>query len=450
MVDAHANGRSIDVETSRVLPASAEHFRRSSEVIPGGASRARFWWPSPIYVERARGVNLHDIDGRTYIDCLVGFGSMILGHAHPAVMKAVAAQVARGTVFGAPCVQEEQLARLVVSNVPGAERAVFVGSGTEATMTALRIARAATGRDGVAKFEGGWHGAQDFLLHSFTEIDGELEAPRAVPQSAGVPRSSSRDVVVLPYNHDAALVRIRREAHRLACVIVEPVQGAAGGLPTEREFLERLRAVCDETGVLLVFDEVISGFRLGPAGAGGLYGVAADLVTLGKIIGGGLSIGAVVGRADLVGRVASGEGRPVAASGTFAANPLSMAAGVAQLSVLLDDPDTYPRLAVLGERMRDGLRQVLAAHGIRGWVTGVGSLWGLHFSAESPRTIRDLATASPSVARVLAAYLLLEGVVMSAPVHLGFLSTAHTEKDVDLVISAHSGALKRMKEEGHV
>jgi len=452
MVDVRAVLRAAATEVRETLSASSDQYTRASAVLPRGGSRSRFWWPMPIYVQSAQGAYVEDIDGRRYIDCNLGFGPMILGHAHPAVSDALEAQLRKSVLYGAACVQEAELAQMLVDNIPGAERAVFVNSGTEATMTAIRIARAATGRDAVAKFEGGWHGHQDFLFHSFASTQGEPSAAVAVPEMAGIPEAVSATVVVLPFNDEAAFERIRRERDRLACVIVEAVQGGAGSLPADREFLTALRAVCDECGVLLVLDEVVTGFRLGPAGAAGLYEVTPDLVTVGKVVGGGLPVGGVVGRGELIDLAASTPGgRPsVVAAGTFAGNPMTMVAGIAQLSTLLGDPESYSRLDAIGRRMREGISARLQELEITGWVTGLGSMWGLHFSPARPRSVRDLAHDNQEASRLLAAYLLLDGVLMSSPVHLGFLSTAHSDEDVDMVITAHGRALKRMKDEACV
>ena len=458
MTDFKSNAEKIlneaALELQAALPRGMDHYRRACTVIPGGATRSRFWWPMPIYIEHGKGAYVTDIDGRRYIDCNLGFGPLILGHAHPAIEAALASQLARGVHYGAACVEEEELARRITENVPGAQKVVFLNSGTEATLTALRLARAATGRDKVAKFEGGWHGAQEFLFHNFTTVSGEASHINAVPDMAGIPSAVTETIVALPYNDPVAFDRIREEADNLACVVVEAVQGGGGSMPAEADFVRNLRLVCSEVGVLLIIDEVITGFRLGARSAAGYYGVEADLTTLGKIIGGGLPVGAVCGRADLMELalpVSAGEAKKrkaVVVAGTFAGNPMTMNAGIAQIDTLLADADNYSYLNALGDRMRAGLTSVMAELGVHGYATGMGSMWGLHFTLQNPSSIRDMKGANHAASQLLAAYLLLDGVLMSSPVHLGFLSTAHTNADVDMVIGSHRRAFERMITEG--
>lgn len=447
---------SAAAEVRAKLPASAAHFHMAREVLPGGTSRARFWWPIPIYLEHGSGAYVTDIDGNRYIDCNLGFGSMILGHRHPAVESALARQLSRGVFFGAATTSELALAELLAEHVPGAERIIFNNSGSEATGAALRIARAATGREKIAKFEGGWHGITENLVHSYTSVGGGPEQPAVIPEMPGIPGAVSATTIVLPFNDRHAFDIIKREAADLACVIVEPVQGGAGAMPAHREFLHELRQLCTDLGVLLVMDEVITGFRVGPRSGSGYYGVTGDLVTLGKILGGGLPAGAVCGRADLIDvtlPVLAHERparRPVNVTGTFSGNPMTTVAGHAQLATLLGNQDSYQRLATLGDQLREGLAALLADLGIAAHVTGIGSIWGLHFSASEPSSVRDKQRDNQTASRLLAAYLLAEGVLMSAPVHLSFVSTAHDSADIDAILAAHRRALARMKEEGCV
>ena len=346
-------------------PKSFEHYEKARRLIPHGATRNRFWWPIPLYIDHAKGAYAYDLDGREYIDCLLGFGPMILGHRHPEVLEATQRQLLRGTQFGAPPPEELGLAEQIVASVPNAGWVVFVTSGTEATLAALRIARAATGRTKVAKFEGGWHGWHDLVLQSFYATHGRVESPDSVADSLGIPGAISEQVVTLPFNHPAAFDRIRDEAAELACVIVEGLQGSAGALVGSQSFITELREVCSQLGILLIFDEVITGFRLGPGGSAATYGVKPDLTTLGKAIGGGQPVAAVVGSPELfdlmhAGADAGGShestgatgAKEVVLGGTFSANPLGMAAGHAQLDVLLRDGETYATLDRLGERMR--------------------------------------------------------------------------------------------------
>jgi glutamate-1-semialdehyde 2,1-aminomutase len=431
-------------------PRSLAHYRKTKRIVPRGNSRGRFWWPFPMYMLRGEGAYMFDIDGHEYIDCNIGFGTLILGHAHPEIQAAVRHQAPKGLMYGSPAVEEQRLAERIVSNVPGADWVLFVGSGTDATLTALRIARAARGRDKIAKFEGGWHGWHDYAMQSFYRAEGNVEKPTSVPDSDGIPPSLSDLVVTLPYNHSASFTRIREEADSLACVIVEAVQGGAGSLPADRDFLQTLRQTCAETGVLFVLDEVITGFRFGPAGAAGLYGLTADLTTLGKVIGGGMPAGAVCGSAELADLV---HGRlpgrlPIVAGGTHSANPMTMVAGDAQLDVLLRDDTRYEHLNLLGERMREGLRTVIEECNVQAQITGVGSMFGLLFVPAVPKSRRDLVGINEEAALALPSYLLREGVLMIAPIHNSFVSVAHTKDDVDVVIEAHAKALNSMRADG--
>jgi glutamate-1-semialdehyde 2,1-aminomutase len=438
----------------RHFPRSAAHYEAAARVLPRGTTRSRFWWPQPLYVDRAEGSRVVDLDGHELVDCNLGFGPLILGHRHPRVLAALEGQMARGVHFGAASTGEEALARRICDSLPGCERVVFLNSGTEATLAALRIARAATGREKVAKFEGGWHGAQEFLFHNYATVAGDPSSPPTVPDMAGIPRAVSETVVVLPFNDARAIERVRREGHDLAAVIVEPVQGGGGSLPARPEFLHDLRRACEEVGAVFVLDEVITGYRLGPQSAAGRYGLRADLTTLGKVVGGGLPVGAVGGRADLIELAAPvppaerGRRTGVVVAGTFAGNPMTTAAGAAQLDVLLERPELYDELDRLGDEMRSGLEKVLHDLGVEAHVTGTGSLWGLHFGPSRPESVRDRDTGGTPIALLLAARLAEERVLMSAPVHLGFLSTAHSDEDVSRALEAHRRALEGLREEG--
>jgi glutamate-1-semialdehyde 2,1-aminomutase len=428
----------------KALPRSVQHYEEARRLIPRGTARSRFWWPLPTYIARAEGPYLFDVDNNRYIDCTLGFGPLILGHSDPNVVAAIEHQLHRGFLLGAPSQEEFDLARLIVGNVVNSDWVIFLNSGTEATLGALRVAHAANGREKIAKFEGGWHGWHDWSMQSFARVGGEPTAPETLPDSMGIPKSVTDQVVVLPFNDLSAVDIIRRESNELSCVIMEGVQGGAGALPAEREFARAIRSVCDETGVVLIYDEVITGFRLGPGGAAAILGIEPDLTTLGKIIGGGLAIGAICGSAKIRDAVEHG----TIMAGTFSANPLSMAAGTATLGVLLKDDQAYTRLAALGDRMRSGLVSALEEVGVEGSITGMTSMWGLHFAGTAPRSRREERLDNADVAKVMPSYLLREGILMPAPMHLGFVSTAHSESDVDEVVEAHTRALTAMKADG--
>jgi glutamate-1-semialdehyde 2,1-aminomutase len=457
MVDEQADLAERLMEAARdelrsALPSSAARYERVLERPRMGTSRSRFW-PLPIYVDHARGARLTDIDGREYIDCNMGHGPLVLGHASPVVLKAVEAQLERGTHYGPPSPRELELAELLVDGVPGAERVAFLNSGGESTMAAVRIAREATGREKVAKFEGGLHGNYEPLLFSVFAIGGDESDPVPQVDSGGLPPGIAETVVMLPFNDERAIERIRREGSDWACVIVEPVQGSAGCLPASEEFLKGVRKACSEVGALLILDEVITAFRLGPHAAAKRYQISADLTTMGKAIGGGFPVGAVAGPAgliDLTNTPPDGAARDaVFVGGTFSGNPLTAAAGAAQLTELTQHPEHYDRLGVLGERMRSGLQEAMADAGIPGFVTGAGSMWGgPYFTSTLPTCIRDVAASDQVAARLYSTYLILEGILMTSPPHLNFLSTAHTEADVDRVIDAHRAVLARLQSGG--
>lgn len=437
-----------EAEIRALLRGSAQ--AAAGSVVPGGFTRARFFWPTPVYVDRGEGPIVWDVDGRRYIDCLLGFGTMILGHRPPGVIAAVERQLEKATHFGTATEAERELAATIVASVRGAEHLVFFNSGTEATLAALRIARAATGKAKIAKFEGGWHGWHDHLLHSFISHSGPEQRPNAVPDSLGIPAGMQDVVVSLPFNHPAAFDLIREHADDLACVIFEGVQGSAGGLVADTDWAQQLQRTCQEANVLLICDEVITGFRLGSDGAAGKLGIEPDLTTLGKAIGGGFPVGALAGSARLLDLIQpNARGEQVLLAGTFSANPVTMVAGKAQLDELLADPGAFELLDALGGRMRSGLTEAMRETGIQGAVAGAGSIWGLHLgSSVRPRSVRDQPAGGAVAGRLLAGRLLCEGVLMAAPVHLGFLSTSHTEQLVDEVIAAHGRAFAKMKADG--
>lgn len=360
--------------------------------------------PVPV---RGEGGHVWDTEGREYVDWVCAYGPLIAGHAHPAVVRAISETALLGGPFGATVEAELRLARLIQQRMPSLERIRFVNSGTEAAMSALRVARAATGRDVVLKFEGGYHGHADHLLANA----GSGLATLGLPGSAGVPLAMARQTLVVPRTLEAA--REAARAHTLAAIIVEPVGANVGVVPPEPGFLEGLRRLCSETEALLVFDEVITGFRVAPGGAQERYGVTPDLTVLGKIIGGGLPVGAYGGRAELMDLVAPVG--PVYQAGTLSGHPLVMAAGEATLR-LLDDA-AYARLETLGEALEEGLRDF-------GRVARVGSLLTLFL---------DNQGAFPA----LHARLRSGGVLIPpSPYEAWFVSLAHTESDVERTLEA--------------
>jgi glutamate-1-semialdehyde 2,1-aminomutase len=414
---------------------SAELFARASRVIPGGVNspvRAfKAVGGTPVFVDHGLGARFWDADGRAYIDYVGSWGPLILGHAFPPVVAAVRAAAERGTSYGAPCEPEIELAERVTRALPHVQKVRFVSSGTEATMSALRLARGFTGRDRILKFDGCYHGHADALLAAA----GSGVATLGIPGSAGVPAGTVADTLVAPYN-DLAAVRaiVAQHGPTLAAIIVEPVAGNMGCVAPAPGYLEGLRAITRECGALLIFDEVMTGFRVAPGGAQQLYGIEPDLTCLGKIIGGGLPVAAYGGRADVMDHVAPLG--PVYQAGTLSGNPLAMAAGCAMLDALLQ-PGTHERLEALSARLHAGL--AAAARNARRSVTinRVGSMITVFF-CDGP--VVDYATAKHSDTAAFARFFhgLLERGVYWPPAQYeaAFVSLAHTDADIDATIAA--------------
>ena len=409
------------------MPSNEELFQRAQQVIPGGVNspvRAfRSVGGSPYFVARAEGAHVRDVEGRQLIDLVQSYGAIIAGHAHPAVVAAVQEAAAGGTSYGAPTEREVLLAEAICERVPSVELVRLVSSGTEATMSAVRVARGHTGRDKVVKFAGCYHGHGDLLL---AEAGSGLAA-LGLPGSAGVTEAAVADTLVLPFN----LVPTLDES--IACVIVEPIAANMGLVPPVDGFLKGLRAECDRVGALLVFDEVITGFRVGFGGEQERCGVTPDLTTFGKVIGGGLNIGAYGGRADVMAQV-SPLG-PVYQAGTLSGNPLATAAGLAALE-LLDRP-AYHALTATAERLAADLREAFAAAGVPAVVAQEATLVGLHLGAEAPV---DYATAQRTDTAAYAGFfhaMLRHGVALAPGAYeVMFPGLAHTEEVLDRVRAA--------------
>jgi glutamate-1-semialdehyde 2,1-aminomutase len=405
--------------------------------MPGGTTRTTTYFdPYPLYIERGEGCRVWDADGTERIDMLGNYTAMILGHAHPKVVEAIRIQAARGTGFAAANPIEVQLATLLCDRVPSLDAVRFCNSGTEATMFAMRLARAFTGRAKIARMEGGYHGTHDHAevsTHPALSAAGPADAPIPQPDSIGTPEWALEHTVVLPFNNpDAAEAIIRREGARLAAVILEPIIGAGGVIEATIEFLQRLRNVTRELGILLIFDEVIS-FRVAPGGAQELYGVTPDLTTLGKIIGGGLPVAAFGGRRDVMELLDPRREPNIAQGGTYNGNPLGMAAGLATMTELT--PDVYVELNRKGARVAEQLSEVFASHDIAVQVNGAGSMFALHFTDTPVVDYRTMAAANKKRARDLFLGLVNHGVLM-APRAMGALSTPMEEQDIQQFIDA--------------
>ena len=416
-------------------------WSRARSVIPGGVNSPvrsfRSVGGAPFFVECGEGAYLVDTEGRRYLDYVLSWGPLILGHAHPVVTRVLEEQLGRGTSYGAPTGAEVELAERLVRLVPGIEMVRLVNSGTEATMSALRVARAFTGRTRFIKFTGCYHGHAD----PFLAMAGSGVATLGLPDSPGVPAEAVETTVLLPFNDLGAVEEaFAHQGELLAAVFLEPVMGNAGLIPPVPGFLEGLRALTARYGALLVFDEVMTGFRVGLGGAQERYRVTPDLTVLGKVIGGGLPVGAFGGRAAIMSQVAPAG--PVYQAGTLSGNPLATAAGNAQLA-WLEDNDPYDRLEAYGRRLVDGITAALGSAGIPASGTVVGSMWGIFFH---PGPVRSFETAEEAATASFARFhgeMLSRGIFLApSAFEAGFLSVLHGEDELEITLEAALAAAR--------
>jgi len=422
-----------------VVDAPIELWRRARRVIPGGVNSPvrsfRSVGSTPFFVDRGDGAYLVDSRGNRYVDYVLSWGPLILGHAPAVVREALASQLERGTSFGAPTEAEVELAERIVRLVPGVDEVRLVNSGTEATMTALRIARAHSGRDGLIKFEGCYHGHAD----PFLVAAGSGVATLGLPNSPGVPEAAAAHTFVAPFNDlEAVEALFARRGDEIGTVIVEPVVGNAGLIPPEPGFLEGLREITDANDAVLIFDEVMTGFRVALGGAQGRFGVTPDLTTLGKVVGGGLPVGAVGGRRELMERLAPAG--PVYQAGTLSGNPLATAAGNAQLA-WLEENDPYDQLEATATRVVEGVVGALADAGIPAHGNVVGSMFGIFFREGPVRSFADAGGADTECFSRFHHAALERGVFFApSPFEAGFVSTEHGGREVERTIEAATEA----------
>jgi glutamate-1-semialdehyde 2,1-aminomutase len=427
------------------LEKSREFYEEAKKYIPGGVNSPVRAFKSvggnPIFISKAKGSKIYDVDGNEYIDYVGSWGPMILGHAHPSVIRAIREVAEKGTSYGAPTELEIKMAKLVVEAVPSIEKVRFVSSGTEAVMSAIRLARGYTGREKIIKFEGCYHGHSDSLLAKA----GSGLMTLGIPGTPGVTEGTAKDTIVLPYNNlETVKEAFEHEGENIACVIVEPIAGNMGVVLPKPGFLEGLREITKEYGALLIFDEVITGFRVSYGGAQELYGVMPDLTTLGKIIGGGLPVGAFGGRAEIMDYIAP-EG-PVYQAGTLSGNPLAMAAGIAVLETL-KEKTVYETLEQLSRQLADGLKEAFSEAGVPAYFARVGSMMCAFFTENE---VYDYATAATSDTEMYARYFwgMIEEGCYFAPSQFeaAFVSTAHTELDIEKTVEAARRVLKKIKQ----
>jgi len=423
--------------------ASQQQIERARKVIPGGVnSPARAFGAvggDPVVIDRAQGAYLYDLDGNRYIDYIGSWGPQILGHRHPKVMEAISAALEKGTSFGAPTASETDMAEFLCEAVPSLEKVRMVNSGTEATMSAIRVARGYTGRDRIIKFAGCYHGHVDSLLVQA----GSGALTLGTPSSPGIPEGCTKDTLSVEYNDCQQLEEtFKKYGSEIACVILEPVVGNMGTVVPDQEFLQTLRRLCDDNGTVLIFDEVMTGFRVAFGGAQTLFGITPDLTAMGKIIGGGMPVGAYGGKNEIMSRV-SPEG-PVYQAGTLSGNPVAMAAGLTTLQ-LLKELDPYPRLDEAGAKLEAGFKAAAEAAGIPHQIARVGSMMTLFFNDQP---VKNYSISSQNDTKRFARFfhgLLDRGIYFPCSQYEAlFISAAHTDQDLDATINTVAEVLKEI------
>jgi len=437
------------------LPKSEEILERAKKVLLSPTVTGPFRAPRGVaFIEEAKGSKIVDVDGNEYVDLTMAYGPLILGHSHPVAVEAIQKACTNGTVYDIAHEPEVIMAELLVDSIPCADRVTFCNTGTEATMHAMRIARARTGKDKIGKFEGGYHGVHDYALISsvLSNPEGPVEDPVSVPDNKGIPQAVVDQVITLIFNAPETLEKIRRHKDELAAVIIEPVPSMY--MVEMGDFLKDLREVTKECGVLLIFDEIISGFRLAYGGAQEYYGIIPDMATYGKIIGGGLPIGAVAGSVDAMAPLIT-TGDPVQdladkllTVGTFSGNPLTMASGRAVVEYLRDNPQIYDHINGLADRIKREVHEFAEENEIAFQLIGLGSWFIPHFISDAPKSPRDLRGLETLLMQeILCNYLRYHGVYLP-DLHTGFLSAVHTEEDADKIIAAIKTSLLEMSEDG--
>lgn len=431
-----------NIPMNRREEASRTAFEEAKQYIPGGVNSPVRAFKSvgltPVYVERGEGSRIYDIDGNSFIDYVCSWGPLIMGHAHPAVVKALQETAAKGTSFGAPTLMETIMAKTVVERVASVDKVRMVNSGTEATMSAIRLARGYTGRSKILKFEGSYHGHADSLLIKA----GSGVATLGLPDSPGVPEGVAMNTITVPYNDlDGVKTAFERYGNEIAAIIVEPIAGNMGVVPPLPGFLEGLRKVTTGYGALLIFDEVMTGFRVDQGCAQGLFGLDPDLTCFGKVIGGGLPVGAYGGKREIMEQIAPSG--PIYQAGTLSGNPLAMAAGYSTLTLLT--PEVYTRLESLGARLEAGLKRNAQETGIPLTINRVGSMVCPFFTEEQVTNFETAKTSNLELFKRYFGKMLDQGISVPPSQFEGmFVSAAHSEQDIDDTIAGHYQALKSL------
>lgn len=422
------------------MDGSARLYSESSRITPGGVSSpVRKFEPNPLFISKGEGCIVTDVDGNEYIDLCMAYGPLITGHSHPVVMDAVREQLSKGTVYGAPSEPELELLRKLTTNLPSADMARLSCSGTEATMHAIRTARGFTGRNGVVKMNGGFHGAHDAVL-----VKAGSGSAEGMPSSKGVPQGATQYTRTVEYNDAQMMSDLLEKDRDIACVIMEPALGNVGVVPPEKGYLEEVRKITSENDVVLIFDEVINGFRLSDGGAQKRYGVTPDMTTLGKVIGGGFPAGAFCGKREIMELVAP-QG-PVYVAGTFAGNPVSAAAGLAQIG-LMESDDNYRKLEDRSDRLVGAIRDSMRDNGVQGCVNSVGSMFAVYFGPTEVRNGSDAEKADRQMFGRMFRYALDNGVYL-APSALEdcFVSIAHDDDAISRLEIVFTGFMESVRQ----
>ncbi|OFX16113.1 hypothetical protein A3K71_03655 [archaeon RBG_16_50_20] len=434
------------------LQKSEQLFEQARKYLPAGASsnvRVHMHEPFPVIFEKGVGPKVWDVDGNSYIDYLMAYGALILGHKHPKIIAEIEQQLQQGIMFGTTTEREIELAKIIADAVPCAEMVTFANSGTEATMEALRIARAVTGKDKLLKFEGHYHGHHDYVLFSVdspSPVSGLESSPAKLPFFPGIPDEVAKTIIVAPWNNVAALERILKKNHNdVAAVITEPVMASQGVIPPESDYLKQLRELTIKYDCLLIFDEVLTGFRIAKGGAQEFYGVKPDIACYAKALGGGAPIAAVAGRRDLMSQI--GPGR-IGFGGTYNAHPLSLAASKATLETLFkNDGEAFRRMADLGSKLKTGLAETLSAAGYNVVVNAVGPMLSIYFTKlRKVSTYRQALQSSSEKFKRFRDEMLKHGVYMHPDgLERLSISAVHTEREVDETIIAAEESLKALR-----
>lgn len=421
------------------MDTSKKLFDDAKKCLVGGVdSPVRAMKPYPFFVKKAKGCNLVDVDDKTYIDYCLGYGPLILGHANQAVIEAVKKQLDEGSLYGAPTEQEVELAKKITKHLPSTEMVRFMSTGTEATMGAIRLARGVSGKKRIIKFEGAFHGAHDYVLVKA----GSGATTHGIPTSAGVPKDTTKNTLLAQFNSVKSVEKIvKRYTGDIACLILEPIIGNAGCIMPEEGYLEFLRQITLDNDILLIFDEVITGFRLGLGGAQEHYNIRPDITTLGKILGGGLPIGAIASSREIMEHMAPlGD---VYQAGTFNGNPLSVTAGIAALNEL-EKPGVYDKLASLGDRMRNGLQDISDKLHIETQIYGIASMFQMYFTAEKVTDYTSALRANKDFFLKYQRELLKRGVFLPpSQYECNFISTAHSEGTIDRTLEKVEDSLRK-------